>query len=309
MWGLMLLALFCSVGGVLPDTEVSFRMSEENTSGCQGKSKKQLKEVEDAQLAAHRCMIRDVAVRVSEPEDFLADTIFPSHIVVPRCEGVCVHSSGLTCHPRKTPKKIQHQVVLYATNGTQVCRTVSLEHHKGPCRCSCHLSSADCSSSQVFSPSQCRCSCPHSANTAKFSCTLDTARVWDDRQCSCVCPTPCPPGHEQDPHSCSCSPILTSCSLSSTTLTGVHPARVATCIGVAAIAIVTVTIITSLYCMMSRKRPYIDLRTDQSTHSLGHPRTPQTAYSITINQSQRSLAHLDEDSPLPLTFHQDKTRL
>jgi hypothetical protein len=32
----------------------------------------------------------------------------------------------------------------------------------------------------------------------------------------------------------------------------VHPARVATCIGIAAIAIVTVTIITSLYCMVSR---------------------------------------------------------
>ena len=34
--------------------KVSFRMSEENTSGCQGKSRKQLREVEDAQLAAHR---------------------------------------------------------------------------------------------------------------------------------------------------------------------------------------------------------------------------------------------------------------
>ena len=32
-------------------------------------------------------MIRDVAVRVQEPEDFLAETIFPSHIVVPRCQG------------------------------------------------------------------------------------------------------------------------------------------------------------------------------------------------------------------------------
>jgi hypothetical protein len=34
--------------------------------------------------------------------------------------GVCVHSSGLTCHPRKAPRTVQHQVVLYATNGTQV---------------------------------------------------------------------------------------------------------------------------------------------------------------------------------------------
>ena len=43
-----------------------------------------------------RCMIRDVAVKVPEPEDFIAEAVFPSHIVVPRCSGrlfsVSVHS-------------------------------------------------------------------------------------------------------------------------------------------------------------------------------------------------------------------------
>ena len=34
--------------------QVSFVMSEDNTELCGKKSKKQLKEVEDAQLAAHR---------------------------------------------------------------------------------------------------------------------------------------------------------------------------------------------------------------------------------------------------------------
>ena len=32
-------------------------------------------------------MIRDVAVKVPEPEDFLTEAIFPSNIVVPRCSG------------------------------------------------------------------------------------------------------------------------------------------------------------------------------------------------------------------------------
>ncbi len=32
-------------------------------------------------------MIRDVAVKVPEPEDFITEAIFPSHIVVPRCSG------------------------------------------------------------------------------------------------------------------------------------------------------------------------------------------------------------------------------
>ena len=32
-------------------------------------------------------MIRDVAVKVPDPQDFIADSIFPSHIIVPRCSG------------------------------------------------------------------------------------------------------------------------------------------------------------------------------------------------------------------------------
>ena len=83
-------------------------------------------------------MIRDVAVKVPEPEDFITEAIFPSHIVVPRCsgnkiqkkkfsktsslwtEGVCVSSAGLTCHPKKKPKIVSHDVVLYNSNGSQV---------------------------------------------------------------------------------------------------------------------------------------------------------------------------------------------
>ena len=32
-------------------------------------------------------MIRDVAVKVPEPDDFIAESVFPSHIIVPRCSG------------------------------------------------------------------------------------------------------------------------------------------------------------------------------------------------------------------------------
>ena len=90
-------------------------------------------------------MIRDVAVKVPEPEDFIAEAIFPSHIVVPRCSGrklfpvslnlkifrhfkkylhllsgVCVSSAGLTCHPKKKARIVSHDVVLYNANGSQV---------------------------------------------------------------------------------------------------------------------------------------------------------------------------------------------
>ena len=36
------------------------------------------------------------------------------------CLGVCVSSAGLTCHPRKKPKIVSHDVVLYNANGSQV---------------------------------------------------------------------------------------------------------------------------------------------------------------------------------------------
>ena len=50
--------LFCwslsSLSVVSPNNEVVFSMTEDNTSSCKEKNKKQLKEVEDAQLSAHR---------------------------------------------------------------------------------------------------------------------------------------------------------------------------------------------------------------------------------------------------------------
>ena len=44
-----------------------------------------------------RCMIRDVPVKVPEPDDFIAEYIFPSHIVVPRCSGNRIVSYKKAC--------------------------------------------------------------------------------------------------------------------------------------------------------------------------------------------------------------------
>ena len=45
-------------------------------------------------------MIRDVAVKVPEPDDFIAESVFPSHIIVPRCSGISVIR---TLPRRRTP--------------------------------------------------------------------------------------------------------------------------------------------------------------------------------------------------------------
>ena len=56
---LLVMLILCSI--VTPNTDVSpdlmFSLVEETAATCRTKSKKQLKEVEDAQLAAHRCVM------------------------------------------------------------------------------------------------------------------------------------------------------------------------------------------------------------------------------------------------------------
>lgn len=309
---------------VTPNTDVGraggdlmFTMVEENTNTCKTKSKKQLKEVEDAQLAAHRCMIRDVAVKVPEPEDFITEAIFPSHIVVPRCSGVCVNSAGLTCHPKKKPKIVSHEVVLYNANGSQVCRQIQLEHHKGPCKCSCQQSVENCSSHQVWYEDTCQCGCARTDSLAKHSCALDTNRHWDDETCMCVCKTQCPIGSELDPSNCECRDGVPQCAVSPlysiTSVNASHPAKVATYVGLLAIGVVTITILVTLYLMATKKRPYRDLRYPRSDSSLSTMVPQQAAYSITINQSQQrqrspSPSPLTSVSSTPLCFD-DKTRL
>ena len=145
-----------------------------------------------------------------------------------------------------------------------MCRQIELEQHKGPCRCSCQQSAGDCLTGQVWSEANCQCQCPPSDGTAKYQCALDPLRQWDDRLCSCVCrrPAPCPPGRTLDPESCGCGEEVAQCSVSplySLTTTS-HTARIATYIGLLAIAMVTLTILITLYLMATKKRPYRDLR-------------------------------------------------
>ena len=82
-------------------------------------------------------------VKYSKLQDFIAESIFPSHIIVPRCSGfllhrcdhhqhhhhqhhdddhagVCLDKVGETCLPKRKPKVVSHEVVLYSINGTQV---------------------------------------------------------------------------------------------------------------------------------------------------------------------------------------------
>ena len=75
----------------------------------------------------------------------------------------------------------------------------------------------------------------------------------------------CPHATELDPDTCTCGEGVSQCAVSplysvTGTVTGSHPAKVATYMGLVAIALVTLTILVTLYLMATKKRPYRDLR-------------------------------------------------
>jgi len=290
-----------TISAGVQEDDIVFQLLRENTEQCKDKNRKQLKEVVDAKLQAHRCMIRDVPVKVPEPDDIIVDYIFPSHIVVPRCTGVCLEKSGYTCHAKKKPKIVTHQVVLYSVNGTQICKKIDLEHQRGPCRCSCDVTAKSCSPAQVYDSDQCRCTCGASHNHAKYTCSLDKtgAREWDNKLCACVCrDRDCGHGWELDKRSCTCRKVVSTCSISPVNIEAAHPSRLTTYIGIGALSLVAVTILITLYYMLSRKRTYNDLR-DMRGEVVGQG-GPATAYTITINsQSQERMEEHDSE---------DKTR-
>ena len=151
-------------------------------------------------------------------------------------------------------------------NVLKVCRKIELEHHKGPCRCSCQESQTDCTTDQIWSNTNCQCQCPPSQGPAKYQCARDPLRHWDDLFCSCRCrnSVDCPPGQNMDQETCQCQQEkkVSQCSVSplySVTTTS-QTARIATYVGLLAIAMVTVTILATLYLMATKKRPYRDFR-------------------------------------------------
>ena len=112
----------------------------------------------------------------------------------------------------------------------------------------------------------CTCGCSRADSVTKQTCARDVLRHWDDFLCSCVCRDQCPRGQTMVPDQCRCvsDPGVSQCAVSplySVTATSLtHPAKLATYVGLVAIALVTLTILITLYMMATKKRPYRDLR-------------------------------------------------
>jgi len=175
------------------------------TPKCDGTSEpKDLHGRSYALLHAHRCFLKDVPVLVSSPLNSIPDFVIPSHVVVPRCQGLCLGSLGSDCTPKRT-KVEEHKIVVYV-NATPYCTTIQLEHHRGPCRCECSRTSCP-SPRQYFQSDSCSCSCLPTLASEKLACANSTSREWDSSSCSCKCrssPLECAPGLHWDSSNCRC---------------------------------------------------------------------------------------------------------
>jgi len=243
-----------------------------------------------ALLHAHRCMVKDVAVQVPIPDNTIPDLIIPTHIVVPRCTGLCLTSIGSSCSPRKS-KLESHNIVVYV-NSTPYCSTIELEHHRGPCRCECDKTDSACSalsSRHVYSEESCSCICNPNLLPQKMSCLNSTGRVWNQETCSCSClnQRSCVKGSKWDGDSCTCKTdsdclVKQAANLSSEGRFNLYP------VYLTSIVIVLVILIITSLCFTFSNRWKSTSRYPAHHHTLTtDSRTvPPTAYTITLCSTQ-----------------------
>ena len=82
----------------------------------------------------------------------------------------------------------------------QVCSSIDIEEHRGPCRCKCMIKS--CHYNKVFDRDSCQCMCKDSFAILKSDCLTKgggrQTNFWDEDTCSCKCkPRRCVKGHYQ----------------------------------------------------------------------------------------------------------------
>ncbi len=118
--------------------------------------------------------------------------VIPSHVVVPRCSGVC-HEGNLyhKCVPKSESRARQTFQVMFRklpTSGSSSgmeCSTVEVETHSS-CKCGCDLEASLCSPKQKYDHHFCKCRC--SDGNAKTECHKQRNRkFWDEHSCQCVC--------------------------------------------------------------------------------------------------------------------------
>ena len=115
--------------------------------------------------------------------------------------GLCLERPGCECVPKKTRQvKINIVMGVNSSSTLQVCSSIDIEEHRGPCKCKCMIK--QCHYNQVFNRDLCQCNCKDSFAVLKRDCLTNgggrATNFWDDDSCSCKCrPRRCVKGHYQ----------------------------------------------------------------------------------------------------------------
>ncbi|TRY68701.1 hypothetical protein TCAL_15106 [Tigriopus californicus] len=231
---------------------------------CKVKNLKHQEKMFMAKLDAHRCLVRDTVVAVPVPQELIVNYVQPSHVVVPRCTGLCLERPGCECQPKR--KKYTKVDIIVGTNSSatfQLCSTVQIEEHRGPCRCKCTLT--NCHYNKVFDEDQCLCRCKSEFANLKSSCMKDFEREWDEESCTCRCRARmCVSGHYQDRATCQCKPLETSCSAIATAIdagASVHHqntghlavSQAPKYVGLSCVALIALFMLLTMYYLMVKK--------------------------------------------------------
>jgi hypothetical protein len=87
-----------------------------------------------------------------------------------------------------------------SSSTSQVCSSIDIEEHRGPCKCKCLIKS--CHYNKVFNRDSCQCMCKDTFAVLKRDCLINgggrATSFWDEETCSCKCrPRRCVKGHYQ----------------------------------------------------------------------------------------------------------------
>ena len=102
------------------------------------------------QTTMPNCRPRDSMLRLPMPDDADVVEVIPSHVVVPRCSGVC-HQGNLYhhCVPAEDGRSAEKFEVMFRMfNGQMECSSVEVETHTH-CKCGCDVLASHCTEKQV----------------------------------------------------------------------------------------------------------------------------------------------------------------
>jgi len=139
------------------------------------------------------CEPRETLVELPLPRDPMIEEVTPSHVLVPRCSGVCFQGNTYhKCVPESGGRSSQTFQVLFNRRNPQgsgqlemQCSSINVETHTA-CKCGCDVDISNCNSNQQFNEYYCKCRC---SNYLERSACLQQRRTkyWDDENCQCLC--------------------------------------------------------------------------------------------------------------------------